>query len=155
MAVQLGGVFGPFLKNTILLLMINAAVLGTTAISLSSAWAYGEVRGWPHSLQKPVREAPGFYAVYVLSVMAAAAIVLIPRAPLQLIILSVQVLAGLMLPSAIVFLQLLLNDKEVLGDRFANKHWNNIVNWIIVILLFALSVLLALQVAVPQLFPKG
>ena len=37
----------------ILLMMINAAVLGTTAISLSSAWAYGEVRGWPHSLQLP------------------------------------------------------------------------------------------------------
>jgi Mn2+/Fe2+ NRAMP family transporter len=80
--------------------------------------------------------------------------VLIPRAPLQLIILSVQVLAGLMLPSAIVFLQLLLNDKDVLGERFANKHWNNVVNWIIVILLFALSLLLALQVAVPQFFPK-
>lgn len=155
LAVQLGGVFGSLLKNTILLLMINAAVLGTTAISLSSAWAYGEVRGWAHSLQKPVREAPCFYAVYALSVTAAAAIVLIPRVPLQLIILSVQVLAGLMLPSAIVFLQLLLNDKEVLGDRFANKHWNNIVNWIIVILLFALSLLLALQVAVPQFFPKG
>jgi hypothetical protein len=41
-------------------MMINAAVLGTTAISLSSAWAYGEVRGWPHSLQLPVRQAPGF-----------------------------------------------------------------------------------------------
>ena len=50
MAVQLGGVFGPFLKNAILLLMINAAVLGTATISLSSAWAYGEVKGWPHSL---------------------------------------------------------------------------------------------------------
>ncbi|MGH9438790.1 MAG: divalent metal cation transporter [Terriglobia bacterium] len=72
MAVQLGGVFGPFLKNAILLLMINAAVLGTAAISLSSAWAYGKVRGWPHSLQKPLREAPGFYAMYVLSVRALA-----------------------------------------------------------------------------------
>ena len=51
--------FGPFVKNSILLLMINAAVLGTTTISLSSAWAYGEVRGWPHSLQKPIHEAPG------------------------------------------------------------------------------------------------
>lgn len=153
MAVQLSGVFGPVVKNTVLLLMINAAVLGTTAISLSSAWAYGEVRGWPHSLQKPVREASGFYAVYVLSVAAAATIVLIPRAPLQLIILGVQVLAGLMLPSAIVFLQLLLNDREVLGERFANKLWNNLVNWTIVILLFALSLLLALQVAMPQFFP--
>lgn len=109
----------------ILLLMINAAVLGTTAVSLSSAWAYGEVKGWPHSLQLPVRKAPGFYAVYILCTAAAAAIVLIPHAPLQLIIVSVQILAGILLPSAIVFLQLLLNDKELLGERFANKRWNN------------------------------
>jgi Mn2+/Fe2+ NRAMP family transporter len=155
MAVQLGAVFGPVLKNGLLLLMINAAVLGTTTISLASAWAYGEVRGWPHSLQKPVREAPGFYAVYALCVMAAAGLVLIPGAPLQLIILSVQVLAGLMLPSAIIFLQLLLNDKEVLGERFANKRWNNLVNWSIVILLFVLSLLLAAQVALPRLFPNS
>jgi Mn2+/Fe2+ NRAMP family transporter len=154
MAVQLGSVLGPFMKNAILLLMINAAVLGTTTISLSSAWAYGEVCGWPHSLQKPIREAPGFYAVYALCVMAAAGIVLIPRAPLQLIILSVQVLAGLMLPSAIVFLQLLLNDKEVLG-AYANQRWNNFINWTIVILLFVLSLLLAAQVTVPQLFPNS
>ena len=155
LAVQLGGVFGPFVKNAILLLMINAAILGTTTISLSSAWAYGEVSSWPHSLQKPVREAPAFYGVYALCVMAAAAIVLIPGAPLQLIILSVQVLAGIMLPSAIIFLQLLLNDKEVLGERFTNKRWNNVVNWAIVILLFVLSLLLAAQVAVPQLFPNA
>ncbi|MFN7996942.1 MAG: Nramp family divalent metal transporter [Bryobacteraceae bacterium] len=155
MAVQLGGVFGPAVKNALLLLMINAAVLGTTTISLSSAWAYGEVQGWPHSLQKPLREAPGFYAVYGLCVMAAAGLVLIPRAPLQLIILSVQVLAGLMLPSAIIFLQLLLNDKEVLGERFANKRWNNIVNWSIVMVLFVLSLLLAAQVAAPTLFPNS
>lgn len=154
-AVQMGSIFGPFVKNAILILMINAAVLGTTTISLSSAWAYGEVRGWPHSLQKPIREAPAFYAVYAVCVIAAAGMVLIPRAPLQLIILSVQVLAGLMLPSAIVFLQLLLNDKEVLGERFANKPWNNFVNWAIVILLFVLSLLLAAQVAVPKLFPSS
>ena len=154
MAGQFASVFGPFMKNALLLLMINAAVLGTTTISLSSAWAYGEVRGWPHSLQKPIREAPGFYAVYALCVIAAAVIVLVPGAPLQLIILSVQVLAGLMLPSAIIFLQLLLNDREVLGDRFANKRWNNVVNWAIVSLLFVLSLLLAAQVAVPRLFPN-
>ncbi len=155
MAVQLGAVFGSFVQDAILLLMINSAVLGTTTISLSSAWAYGEVRGWPHSLQEPLREAPEFYGVYAICVMAAAGIVLIPRAPLQLIILSVQVLAGLMLPSAIVFLQLLLNDKEVLGDRFTNRPWNNLVNWSIVILLFVLSVLLAAQVAFPHLFPNA
>jgi Mn2+/Fe2+ NRAMP family transporter len=155
MAVDLGRVFGPWFRTGLLLLMINAAVLGTTAISLSSAWAYGEVRGWPHSLQKSVKDAPGFYGVYILCVGAAAGLVLIPRAPLQLIIVSVQVLAGIMLPSAIIFLQLLLNDKELLGEQFANKPWNNIVNWTIIIVLFVLSLVLATQVVAPKLFPAG
>lgn len=144
---------GDGIHSAILLLMINAAVLGSTAISLSSAWAYGEVRGWPHSLEMPIRKAPGFYLTYVACVGLAAAIVLIPRAPLQLIILSVQVLAGIMLPSAIIFLQLLLNDKELLGEQYVNKPWNNWVNWTIIIVLFILSLILAAQVAAPNLFP--
>jgi Mn2+/Fe2+ NRAMP family transporter len=154
MAVDLGRSAGPLMRNAILLLMINAAVLGTTAISLSSAWAYGEVRGWPHSLQLPVRKAPGFYVLYLLCVAAAAGIVLIPGAPLQLIILGVQVLAGVILPSAIIFLQLLLNDKELLGE-YANKPWNNWVNWTIIVVLFILSLILAAQVTAPNLFPSA
>jgi len=154
MAMDIGSFTNGFFRNAILLMMINAAVLGTTAISLSSAWAYGEVRGWPHSLQLPVKKAPGFYVVYLVSVAAAAGLVLIPRAPLQLIILSVQVLAGVMLPSAIIFLQLLLNDKELLGE-YANKPWNNAVNWTIIIVLFALSLIVAAQVAAPNLFPAS
>jgi Mn2+/Fe2+ NRAMP family transporter len=154
-ALDLGRVFGRFVHTGILLLMMNAAALGTTAISLSSAWAYGEVKGWPHSLQKSVAQAPGFYAVYGICVAAAAGLVLIPRAPLQLIILSVQVLAGVMLPAAIIFLQLLLNDRELLGDRFVNGRWNNITNWTIIIVLFGLSLVLAAQVVAPKLVPTG
>jgi Mn2+/Fe2+ NRAMP family transporter len=154
MALDLGTLAGGFVRNAILLLMINAAVLGATAISLSSAWAYGEVRGWPHSLQLPVRKAPGFYLVYLLCVAVAAGLVLIPSAPLQLIILGVQVLAGVMLPSAIIFLQLMLNDKDLLGE-YANKPWNNWVNWTIIVVLLSLSLILAAQVAAPNLFPAG
>jgi Mn2+/Fe2+ NRAMP family transporter len=143
---------GHFVRNAILLMMVNAAVLGTTAISLASAWAYGEVRGWPHSLHKRIWEAPGFYAVYIGCVGAAAAIVLIPRMPLQLVIISVQVFAGVILPSAIIFLQLLLNDHALLGDRWVNRPWNNWINWSIIVVLFALSLLLAAQVMLPNLF---
>ncbi len=154
LAVDLGRVAGAGIRTSILLLMVNAAVLGTTAISLSSAWAYGEVRGWPHSLQLPVRQAPGFYGLYMAGVAAAAAIVLIPGAPLQLIILGVQVLAGVILPSAIIFLQLLLNDRALLGERFANTWWNNWINWTIIVVLFVLSLMLGLQVVAPQWFPS-
>ena len=67
---------------------------------------------------------------------------------------SVQVPGGRSAPpSAIIFLQLLLNDKDLLGEKFANKPWNNWVNWTIVILLLALSLVLAAQVVLPNLFP--
>jgi Mn2+/Fe2+ NRAMP family transporter len=154
LAIALGPIAGKFVRNGLLLLMVNAAVLGTTAISLASAWAYGEVKGWEHSLHKKVREAPGFYATYVACVGGAAGIVLIPHVPLQLVIISVQVFAGLILPSAIIFLQLLLNDRELLGDRWVNRPWNNYINWTIILVLFALSLLLAAQVILPNLFPN-
>jgi Mn2+/Fe2+ NRAMP family transporter len=154
-ANSLGPIAGRFVRNGVLVLMVNCAVLGTTAVSLSSAWAYGEVKGWPHSLRKKVTDAPGFYAVYVLCVAAAAGIVLVLNdRQLQAIILGVQVLAGVMLPSAVIFLQLLLNDRELLGDEFVNKPWNNVVNWAITVVLFGLSLILAAQVLVPKLFPS-
>src|ERR1700724_2843750 len=152
LAIALGPIAGNFVRNGVLLLMVNAAVLGTTAISLASAWAYGEVHGREHSLHKKLWEAPGFYATYIACVGAAAAIVLIPHVPLQLVIISVQVFAGLILPSAIIFLQLLLNDRELLGDRWVNRSWNNWINWTIIVVLFALSLLLAAQVMLPKLF---
>ena len=66
--------------------------------------------------------------------------------------MSVQVFAGLVLPSAIIFLQLLLNDRALLGDRWVNRPWNNWINWSIIIVLFALSLILAAQVLLPNLF---
>jgi Mn2+/Fe2+ NRAMP family transporter len=144
-----------FVRNGILLMFCNAAILGTTAISLSSAWAFSEVRGWKHGLDTKFKEAPGFYGTYALCTLLAASLVLIPKAPLQLIILGVQVLAGIILPSAIIFLQLLLNDHKLLVDEWTNKRWNNIVNWTIIIMLFALSLVLAAQVMAPQLFPAS
>lgn len=150
LAVALTPVAGKVVRNAILLLMINASVLGTTAISLATAWAYGEVQGWPHSLHKKLWEAPGFYSIYLLWVVAAAAIVLIPGVPLELIIVGVQVFAGLMLTPSIVFLQLLLNDRALLG-KWVNKPWNNRINWTIIVVLSALSLMLVVQVIFPKI----
>jgi Mn2+/Fe2+ NRAMP family transporter len=153
MAEALAPSIGHVGRTLILLMMVNCAILGATAVSLYSAWAWGEVACWSHSLQMRMSEAPGFYASYAACVALAAGLVLIPGAPLQEIIVSVQVLAGIMLPSAIIFLQLLLNDRELLGEAFVNKPWNNVVNWTVIAVLFALSLVLAAQVLAPELFP--
>lgn len=152
MATSLGAYFGTIVKSGLLLLICNASILGITAVSLSSAWAYAEVMNWPTGLELKPKQAIGFYLIYILGVLAAAGLVLIPKAPLQLIIMTVQVLAGIMLPSSMIFLQLLLNDRELLGNEFVNRPWNNWINWTIIIGLFALSIILAVQVVLPQLF---
>ncbi len=155
MAIALRPLIGGTGSILILLMMCNAALLGATAVSLSSAWAWGEVMGWRNTLQAKISDAPKFYSAYAVCVALAAAVVLIPGAPLQSIIVGVQVLAGVMLPSAIIFLQLLLNDREMLGPRFANRPWNNWVNWTVIALLFALSLVLAAQVILPDYFPAS
>jgi hypothetical protein len=83
-------------------------------------------------------------------VIAAAAIVLIPNAPLGLMTLAVQVLAGVLLPSATVFLLLLCNDKALLGP-WINRTWLNVVASLIIGVLVMLSLILASTVLFPAL----
>ena len=72
-----------------------------------------------------LRRRQAFYAIFAALVAAAAAIVLIPGAPLGVITVAVQALAGVLLPSASVFLLLLCNDPEVLGP-WRNPAWLNV-----------------------------
>ena len=95
--------------------MIDASVIGASAVSLSTAYAIGDVLSLKHSLHRKPTDAKGFYAVYCGLIVVAAGLVLTPGAPLGLLTNAVQTLAGVLLPSATVFLLLLCNDKAVLG----------------------------------------
>jgi Mn2+/Fe2+ NRAMP family transporter len=129
--------------------LFDAGLLGAICISLASSWAFGEVFGWAHSLNNKVREAPWFYAYYLFDLLLAGTVVLIPRAPLVLITLFVQVIATTLLPPALVFLILLLNDKKTMGER-VNTRVQNIINLGIVLVIIVLSTMYG----VSTLFPK-
>jgi Mn2+/Fe2+ NRAMP family transporter len=118
--------------------LFDAGFLGAICISLSSSWAVGEVFGWAHSLNNRVREAPWFYAFYLIMLISAGIVVLIPGAPLVTITLFVQVVATTLLPAALVFLILLLNNEELMG-KYKNSRIQNVVTFSIVIALILLS----------------
>jgi Mn2+/Fe2+ NRAMP family transporter len=120
------------------ILLFDASILGAAAVTLSTSYAFGDMFGLRHSLHRGFKEAKQFYLSYIAMVVAAAAIVLIPHAPLGLITTSVQALAGLLLPSAAVFLLLLCNDREVLGP-WVNPKWLNLVASVIISVLLILS----------------
>jgi Mn2+/Fe2+ NRAMP family transporter len=129
--------------------LFDAGFLGALCISLASSWAIGEVFGWAHSLNNSVRDAPWFYLLYLLMLLTAGAVVLIPNAPLVTITMFVQVVAVTLLPSALLFLLLLLNDKPLMGDH-VNTRWQNIANGTIV----ALVILMSTVLGITTLFPK-
>lgn len=104
--------------------IFEAGIVAAIAISTSSAYAFGEVTHSGHSLNRPLREAWPFYSTLLGSSCAAAALVLIPHAPLEFIVLIVNVIAVLAMPPALVFLLLLVNDRELMGEH-VNGFWAN------------------------------
>lgn len=136
--------------NLFALALLNASIIGAGAVTLSTSYAFGDVFGMKHSLHRGWRDAKGFYSIYAAMVLVAAGIVLLPNAPLGLITTLVQVLAGVLLPSATVFLLLLCNDKAILGP-WVNKTWQNVLGAMIVGVLVMLSLILAATTLFPNL----
>jgi len=135
------------------IVLLDASIIGASAVTLSTSYAFGDVFGIKHSLHRKFREAKTFYASYSAMIALSAGIVLIPGAPLGLLTTAVQALAGILLPSASVFLLLLCNDREVLGP-WVNPRWLNVVAAFIVGVLVVLSGTLVLTTLFSSL-PAG
>ena len=130
--------------------LIDASIIGAMSVSLSTAYAIGDVLSLRHSLHNRPKDAKTFYAVYGGLIALAAALVLTPGTPLGLLTNAVQTLAGVLLPSATVFLLLLCNDEEVLGP-WVNGPWLNLFTAMVIGVLLLLSVILTAAVLFPGL----
>jgi NRAMP (natural resistance-associated macrophage protein)-like metal ion transporter len=132
------------------LVLLNASIIGAAAVTLSTSYAFGDMFGIRHSLHRSFADARQFYVLFSGLVICAAGVVLIPSAPLGLITTSVQALAGVLLPSATVFLLLLCNDREVLGP-WVNRPWLNALAAFVIAVLLALSLILMATTVFPSL----
>jgi Mn2+/Fe2+ NRAMP family transporter len=132
------------------IMLLDASIIGASAIGLSTAYATADILRLRHSLHRSFRSAKGFYAIFTGLMVVAGALVLTPGVPLGTLTEGVQTLAGVLLPSATVFLLLLCNDRAVLGP-WVNSTKTNIVTSIIVGILVLLSVILTASVLFPHL----
>ncbi|OJX78843.1 NRAMP family divalent metal transporter [Leifsonia sp. 71-9] len=130
--------------------LIDASIIGAAAVGLSTSYALGDFLGLKHSLHRKPSEAKGFYAVFAGLLLVSAVVVLIPGSPLGLLTVGVQTLAGVLLPSATVFLLLLCNDKQVLGP-WVNGRWLNLFTSIVIAILVMLSIVLTASVLFPDI----
>jgi Mn2+/Fe2+ NRAMP family transporter len=142
----------PVVGTIFALLLLDASIVGASAVTLATSYAFGDIFGLRHSLHRGVREAKLFYGSYTAMVAVAAVITLVAyELNLSgLITTAVQALAGILLPSATVFLVLLCNDRAVLGP-WVNKAWLNVVATVIVSVLILLSLILVISTVIPSI----
>jgi Mn2+/Fe2+ NRAMP family transporter len=148
-AAQLARHVGPMAGAIFAIVLLNAAMIGAAAVTLATSYAFGDVFKTRHSLHWGFGEARTFYLIFSGVVALAAGIVLIPHAPLGLVTLGVQALAGILLPGASVFLLLLANDRAVLGP-WANSGWLNALAAVIIGVLVVLSAILGAVTLFPS-----
>jgi Mn2+/Fe2+ NRAMP family transporter len=133
------------------LALLDASIIGASAVSLATAYAIGDVLALRHSLHRKATDARGFYAVYAGLIALAVALVLFGSdALLGMLTNAVQTLAGVLLPSATVFLLLLCNDKAVLGP-WVNGRWLNLFTGTVIWVLVMLSVVLTAATIFPDM----
>jgi Mn2+/Fe2+ NRAMP family transporter len=128
--------------------LIDACIIGAAAVGLSASYALGDVLGLHHSLHRRPSEAKAFYAIFSGLLIISAVIVIIPGSPLGLLTEGVQTLAGVLLPSATVFLLLLCNDRGVLGP-WVNGRGLNVFSGVVISVLVMLSIVLTASVLFP------
>ncbi len=148
-AHQFGAAGHPIMGVLLMIILLNASIIGACAVSLSTSYAFGDTFKTDHSLHRTFGEAKMFYCSYAALLIAAGSIVMLsPPQVLAILTLMVQALAGTLLPSATLILLLLCNDRAVLGP-LVNRPWFNAVAAVIVGLLITISVILTLTTIIP------
>lgn len=130
-------------KNAIVLFgagLFMASLITVAILPLTTAYYICEGLGWEAGLDRSPEEAPQFYTLYGVMILAGAAVVLIPKLPLFLVILATQVVNGVLLPFVLIFMIRLVNKRAIMGD-FVNSSGYNLVAWTTVGVLIALTLL--------------
>ena len=150
---SVGAHVGSWAESLFALGLIESGLIAAMAITASTSWAAGEALGLKvRSLNAGLRQAVPFYTPGLIAVTLAACVVLIPNAPLGYLNVLVQVLATVFMPAALLFLLLLVNDREVMG-RHVNSRLQNVAAVSIVAFLVAMNGVYGMSVVLPSLFP--
>ena len=121
--------------------LLNASLFSAAIVPLSTAYAVCEGFGWQTGVDRTLREAPGFFSIYLSMVTAGALLILWPKAPLITIMFLSQTLNGILLPFVLIFMLLLINDRTIMGAQ-VNSPAHNLIAWGTAALMVVLTLLL-------------
>lgn len=149
-ARAIGDKVGRGAMNVFALGLLEAGLIAAIVITSSTAWAIGEALDVPRSVNVSPRRSLYFYAPAVLGTAIAAGTLMLPDVPIAFLNLTVQVIATVFMPAAMLFLLMLLNDRELLGDH-VNSRLRNALS----IGVMALLILCNALYGISQVFPSA
>ncbi len=123
--------------------LFNASLFAASILPISTAYAVCEGLGFESGLDKRFEEAPVFYWLYTALIVFGAGVVLAPGFPLFRVMVLSQVVNGVLLPFVLVFVLMLINDRELMGT-YTNSRWYNVVSWFTVTVLVTLTIAMVL-----------
>ena len=121
--------------------LFNASIFAACILPLSTAYSVCEGLGFESGVNKRLKEAPIFYSLYTLLIVVGAGVILIPKFPLVQMILLSQVLNGILLPFVLIFMVLLINKVDIMGE-WTNSRTFNLVSWATVVIMIGLTLAL-------------
>jgi NRAMP (natural resistance-associated macrophage protein)-like metal ion transporter len=121
--------------------LFNASIFAACILPLSTAYSVCEGLGFEAGVNKRLKDAPIFYSLYTLLIVVGAGVILIPKFPLVQMILLSQVLNGILLPFVLIFMVLLINKVELMGE-WVNSRTFNLVSWATVVIMIGLTLAL-------------
>ncbi len=141
-ALALRSLAGRYASTLFALGLLNASLFSAAILPLSTAYVVCEAFGWESGVSKKVREAPAFFSLYTAFIVIGAGIILLPLKSLVQVMILSQTLNGILLPIILVVMLLLVNDKDLLGERFVNRRFLNIVSIVVNVALTVLTAML-------------
>jgi Mn2+/Fe2+ NRAMP family transporter len=133
--------------------LFNASLFAACILPLSTAYYICEGMGWESGIDKDFRKAPQFFWLFTTIIIMSAAFILIPNAPLIMIMFLSQVVNGAVLPFVLVFMLMLINDKKLMGS-YVNGHLFNLIAWVTVAIMIILTLLMTIDLISPGLIGR-
>lgn len=150
-AIALEPVAGKYASMLFAFGLLGASMLAAFILPLSTSYAVCEAFGFEHGVSKSYEQAPVFFGLYSVLIIVGAGMVLWPGLSLYKIMLTSQIVNGLLLPPILIFMVLIAGNEEIMGN-YRNSRIYNAVAWLFTIVLIVLSIMLVLAAVSPKLY---
>ncbi len=147
-AIALGPMAGKYASMLFAIGLANASLFSASILPLATAYYICEAMGWDAGVNKTFKNAPQFMWLYTVFILIGSLIILMPNAPLIPIMLVSQVINGVMLPFVLIFMLLLINRKDLMGE-YTNSKTFNWIAWATTVIMIVLTLMYVVSIVIP------